>query len=70
MQTKMLSATLDVNDWGVIIFALGERPFKDVAQVISAINVQLQAQVSQPNDSTAFVKRTAPKPKVENEDSQ
>lgn len=51
MENKTLTVTLTVNEWNVVLNALGQRPFAEVANVIQLINDQAKAQLGQPQES-------------------
>ena len=44
-QAPQISLHLTMNDLNIILFALGERPFKEAAPVIAAIRSQADSQV-------------------------
>lgn len=44
---QSINLRLSINDLNAILFALGERPYKDVAGTISAIRSQADQQVQE-----------------------
>jgi hypothetical protein len=47
MEDRNLSITLPVAAWNVVMNALGQRPFAEVAELISAIKKQADEQLAQ-----------------------
>jgi hypothetical protein len=47
MEDRNLSITLPVAAWNVVMNALGQRPFAEVAELISAIKKQAEEQLAQ-----------------------
>ena len=47
MEDRNLSITLPVSAWNVVMNALGQRPFAEVAELISAIKKQADEQLAQ-----------------------
>jgi hypothetical protein len=47
MESKEISITLPVQAWNVIMNALGQRPFTEVAELISIVKKQAEEQLAQ-----------------------
>lgn len=47
MENKEVSITLPVQAWNVVMNALGQRPFAEVADLIASIKKQAENQLSQ-----------------------
>jgi len=47
VENKEISILLSVQAWNVIMNALGQRPFAEVAELISIIKKQAEAQLAQ-----------------------
>lgn len=47
MENKEISILLSVQAWNIVMNALGQRPFAEVAELISIIKKQAEAQLAQ-----------------------
>jgi hypothetical protein len=48
MDQKSVNIAMTVAHWNVVMKALGDMPFKDVADIIMSIKTQAEAQLSPP----------------------
>jgi len=48
MDSISISVELPVQSWNLVLAALGERPFREIAEVVAAIKAQAEAQLSPP----------------------
>ena len=46
MEQTSVTIAMTVNQWNVVMKALGELPFKDVADIIMSIKTQAEAQLA------------------------
>lgn len=53
MENKDISITLTVQQWNIVMNAVVQRPFVEVAEIFSEMKKQAEAQVSAPSDAPA-----------------
>ena len=55
MENLPINITLNLGQWNLVLNALGQRPFAEVNEVISAIKAQGEAAVSEASNAVAPV---------------
>lgn len=53
MEQTSVTVAMTVANWNVVMKALGELPFKDVADIIMSIKAQAEAQLAPPSAEDA-----------------
>lgn len=48
MENKSIAITLMVNEWNVVLNALGQRPYAEVASIVQSMNDQAKEQLLPP----------------------
>ncbi len=64
-QSPLVDLKLPLNELNVIMTALGDRPFREVANIVGRINMQVQPQVAAlqaPPEASAPVARAVTRP--------
>jgi len=51
MENMVINITLTLNQWNLVLNALGQRPFAEVNEIISAIKLQGERAVSETKDA-------------------